>query len=148
MLLPAVTLLVATALPIATPVAQQVPRIHISPNGGNALGFNWNGKSEDGSDHQVPVYRIIIRYTNPLLPASQREVIYDSLTEVDNTGALTKIPIADALRGVPSGDWDAQLALEDVAGDRGKFSVVTDKTRFTVSTSPPSAPTNAGVVDA
>lgn len=141
---PLVLTTLATPTPIATP---QVARVVISPNDTNrSLGFEWDGMNVDGDAHDVPVLRAVIRYTNPLLAASTVEVIIDFPSEIDSSGGTTKIPMRDALRGVPKGDWDAQIALEDVAFQRGPFSAVTDKTRFTVSINPPSAPKNVGVV--
>lgn len=135
--------LIATLLPVAAP---QVARVPVSPNAVNrSIAFEWDGKSADGSAHGVAVYRVILKYTNPQLPSATQTVIIDTVNEVDGSGGTTKIPIAQALKDVPAGDWDCQVALEDVAGQRGPFSVVTDKTRFTVIVNPPSAPLNVGV---
>lgn len=143
MLLPVVTLLIATALPIATP---QVARVEVSPNGGRFLGFNWDGKDIKGGT-AAEVLRVVITYTNPLLAGSKVVVIWDSLAPIESMGGTTKIPMKDALAGVPSGDWDCTAQLEDVTGQRGPPSTLTDKTRFTVHADPPTAPQNVGVVD-
>lgn len=136
--------LIATLLPIAAPApAPQVARIPVSPNAVNrSMAFEWDGKSIGGTAHGIPIYRVIFKYTNPQLPAATKEVIVDLVNEVDGNGGTTKIPMAQALKDVGSGDWDAQVALEDVAGQRGPFSAVTDQTRFTVIVNPPSAPKN------
>lgn len=143
--LPILTTLEPSPAPAA--IAQQVPRVQVSPNGGRFLGFDWDGKNIKGEPHDAVVQKVIITYTNPLLAASRVIVVWDSPTAIDDTGGTTKIPMLDALRGVPSGDWDCTAQLEDVTGQRGPPSTVTDKTRFTVHADPPTAPQNVGVQD-
>ncbi len=140
--------LLAPLVVVAVLAAQppQVARVQVSPNSTKFLRFDWDGKDAQGTDHQVPVYRILIRYTNPILPASKQTVTIDWLTEIEPTN-LPKIPLRDALAGIPAGDWDCQVALEDVAGQVSEFSEITDQTRFTNSVNPPARPQNVGVVD-
>ena len=134
-----------TASPVALPVAQAVPRVQVSPNSDGNLGFDWDKKNVNGDDHLAPVFRAVITYTNPVAPSVKVTVVWDSAVELDV--GLTKIPLSVALVGVPSGDWDCTVQLEDVAGNRSAASVVTDRSRFTVTADPPTAPQNVGVVD-
>lgn len=139
--LPLLATLLATLTVQETPAP--VPRVEIGATSRKQFRFDWDGTSTDGQPHTVPIVSVIFRYTNPDIPTQQRWVTVDD-------GVMpgeTKIPVRDALKGVPAGNWDLSVKLLDAAGQEGVYSVVTDETRLLVRRKSPSTLKNVGVVD-
>lgn len=137
-----VILLLATLIPIPEP---QVERVKISATSTGSFAFDWDGKSADGTSHTLPIVQIVFLYTGPGAPPEKRTVL------VATTGPIpvgqNKVPLRQAVIGIPAGDWDVQVALKDEAGQVSGFSPVTPSSQVEVFVNPPSAPQNVGVVE-
>ena len=130
-----------TPEPIAIP---QVARVKVGINSTTTtLGIDWSGKSADGSDHPFEILKVHLEFTNPALP-SAKQTITVALANVQP--GTVKIPWADALKGLPSGDWDCTARFEDEVGQLSGASPVTPRSQFEVHVSNPSAPANVGAV--
>ena len=135
MLIPTLTLLAATLAPALAP---QVPRVKLSASSSEPLAFDWGGKSTDGSAHTLPIVEILFRYTRPGATATAPVVVTVPTAGPIPLG-LNTVPMKDALRGVPAGEWDVQVALKDSAGQMSGYSVVMESEVFI---NPPETPTN------
>lgn len=136
--------LVATLLSILavqeTPVPEPAPRIEVGAHVKGYYRFDWIGENVSGAPHTVAINRIVFRFTKPGGEPAHWVTIDRPVTVGE-----VRVTFADALRGIPRGDWDIDVKLVDAAGQHGNYSARLER-KVVVLKPRPAAVQNFGTV--
>ena len=122
---------------LAAPVPQVAP-VEVGRDSTKQFAFDWDGKDEGGLDYTVPIQEVEFQFT----PAAGQQRWVKVAIEVQ--AGENRIPVKDALVGIPAGDYDLEVRLTDVAGQLSQFGQPELAIRVRVKN--PSRPANVRVV--
>ena len=129
-----------TPTPAPTPIAiAQAAPIDIGRDATNRwFAFDWDGNHDDGSPG-AEVAQAEFQFSPPAGGGQQRWVKVDHV----GTAGENRVPVSEALVGVPAGIYDLQVRLLDPGGQPSTYTPVLS---IRVRVKNPSAPQNVRVV--
>ncbi len=127
--------------PAATPITQEAP-IEVGIGSGKSFAFDWDGNSEDGTPHDVEIRHVRFRYMPPGTDPTPLWINVALLAPLKI--GENRIPVSAALSGIPAGEYDMEVQIEDTAGQKSAYSMPALKLRVRVKN--PTSPTNVRVV--